>query len=116
MPSQAAARSANAFEFREGTLYPALHQLEKKGLIKARWRIGDNGRERKYYSLTGKGRKAAESYEKQWQQLSGCSECGTEEQVSMHTADRLIHEIVAASRIKNDHTWDSGGLTLNARH
>lgn len=66
----AAVRSANAFEFKEGTLYPALHQLEKKGHVKAQWRLGENGRERKYYSLTAKGRKAAQEYEKQWQQLT----------------------------------------------
>ena len=40
----------------EGTLYPALHQFEKKGLVRSQWRTGDNGRERKYYSLTAKGR------------------------------------------------------------
>jgi PadR family transcriptional regulator PadR len=67
----AAVRSAHAFEFKEGTLYPALHQLEKKSLIKAQWRTGDNGRERKYYSLTAKGRKAAEQYQRQWTHLTG---------------------------------------------
>jgi PadR family transcriptional regulator PadR len=64
-------RSANAFEFKEGTLYPALHQLEKKALVRSRWRTGDNGRERRYYSLTGKGRTAAQKYERQWQYLAG---------------------------------------------
>jgi PadR family transcriptional regulator PadR len=67
----AAVRSAKTFEFKEGTLYPALHQLEKKGLIKSQWRTGENGRERKYYSLTAKGIKAAKEYEKQWQHLTG---------------------------------------------
>src|SRR5215472_12600716 len=67
----AAVRSANAFEFKEGTLYPALHHLEKKGLVKSEWRTGDNGRERKYYSLTQKGRKASREYERQWQHLTG---------------------------------------------
>src|ERR1700733_8555285 len=61
----AAVRSAHTFEFKEGTLYPALHQLEKKGHIKAQWRTGDNGRERKYYSLTAKGRKAEQEYQRQ---------------------------------------------------
>jgi PadR family transcriptional regulator PadR len=56
MLQAAAVRSANAFEL-EGTLYPALHQLEKKGLVRSEWRTGDNGRERKYYSLTTKGQK-----------------------------------------------------------
>ena len=68
---EASRRSANAFEFKEGTLYPALHQLEKKGQIKSEWRTAENGRERKYYSLTPKGRKAAATYEKQWQHLTG---------------------------------------------
>lgn len=67
---EASRRSAQAFEFKEGTLYPALHQLEKKGLIKAEWRTGENGRERKYYSLTAKGEKASQEYERQWQHLS----------------------------------------------
>ncbi len=68
---EASRRSANAFEFKEGTLYPALHQLEKKGQIKAVWRKADNGRERKYYSLTAKGRKSAAEYQKQWHQVTG---------------------------------------------
>jgi PadR family transcriptional regulator PadR len=68
---EAARRSANAFEFKEGTLYPALHQLEKKGQIKAEWRTADNGRERKYYSLTAKGKKTAGEYQKQWEHLTG---------------------------------------------
>jgi PadR family transcriptional regulator PadR len=68
---EASRRSAHTFEFKEGTLYPALHQLEKKSLIRAEWRTGENGRERKYYALTPKGRKAARDYEKQWQHLTG---------------------------------------------
>lgn len=68
---QAFRRSAHAFEFKEGTLYPALHQLERRGEIKSTWRTADNGRERKYYSLTAKGKKTARKYEKQWQHLTG---------------------------------------------
>ena len=68
---EAARRSSNAFDLKEGTLYPALHQLEKKGQIKSYWRTADNGRERKYYSLTAKGRKLAAEYERQWEHLTG---------------------------------------------
>jgi PadR family transcriptional regulator PadR len=68
---EASRRSANTFDLKEGTLYPALHQLERKEHIKSEWRTADNGRERKYYSLTPKGRKAAAAYEKQWQHLTG---------------------------------------------
>lgn|SRR5689334_22800713 len=68
---EASRRSSNTFPLKEGTLYPALHQLENKALIKSEWRTGDNGRERKYYVLTAKGRKAAQSYERQWRHLAG---------------------------------------------
>jgi PadR family transcriptional regulator PadR len=68
---EASRRSAHAFAFKEGTLYPALHQLEKKGQIKSVWRTAENGRERKYYSLTPQGKRAAAAYEKQWQHLTG---------------------------------------------
>jgi PadR family transcriptional regulator PadR len=67
---EASRRSENAFEFKEGTLYPALHQLEKKGLIKSEWRKAESGRERKYYFVTPTGRKTAAAYEKQWQRLT----------------------------------------------
>ncbi len=67
---EASRRSANRFELKEGTLYPALHQLEKKGFVKSEWRTGENGRERKYYVLTVKGKKAARDYERQWQHLT----------------------------------------------
>jgi PadR family transcriptional regulator, regulatory protein PadR len=68
---EASRRSASMFEFKEGTLYPALHQLERKGQIKSEWRRAENGRERKYYSLTPKGRRAAANYERQWHRLTG---------------------------------------------
>ena len=69
---EASLRSANAFEFKEGTLYPALHQLEKKGQIKSVWRTAENGRERvSIIRLPPKGRKAAAEYEKQWHHLTG---------------------------------------------
>ena len=68
---EASRRSANGFALKEGTLYPALHQLEKRDLIKSEWRTGENGRERKYYALTAKGKKAAREYERQWQHLAG---------------------------------------------
>jgi PadR family transcriptional regulator, regulatory protein PadR len=68
---EAARRSSNVFEFKEGTLYPALHQLERKGYVTAEWRTGDNGRERRYYSLTAEGREAAEGCEEQWRMFTG---------------------------------------------
>jgi PadR family transcriptional regulator PadR len=67
---EAERRSASAFQLKEGTLYPALHQMERSGLLKGRWRDSDNGRSRKYYSLTARGRRQAQSKLRQWLQIS----------------------------------------------
>ena len=63
-------RSAQQFRMKEGTIYPALHQMERAGLLKAAWRDSDTGRARKYYSLTAKGRRQADSKRKQWESIS----------------------------------------------
>ncbi|MBI4468916.1 MAG: helix-turn-helix transcriptional regulator [Acidobacteria bacterium] len=63
---EASRRSDRAFEFKEGTLYPALHLLERKGYLRSAWRTGENGRRRKYYALTARGRKRAESSRRGW--------------------------------------------------
>jgi PadR family transcriptional regulator, regulatory protein PadR len=63
---EAARRSGDAFQFKEGTLYPALHQLHKRGYLRSEWRVGKDGRQRKYYSLTGKGRKVALESQRSW--------------------------------------------------
>jgi len=52
------ARSDGYFHFREGTLYPALHRMEKEGLLEARWDTIPGGQERRYYSLTEAGQRA----------------------------------------------------------
>ena len=60
-------KSEGYFKFKEGTLYPALHRLEKSGLILGKWQILPNGRQRRYYHITAKGlRKLAED-RTQWQ-------------------------------------------------
>ncbi len=48
-------RSQGYFQFKEGTLYPALHRLEKSGLIAGKWEMLPNGRQRRYYLITAKG-------------------------------------------------------------
>jgi PadR family transcriptional regulator PadR len=70
MLQEAERRSARAFQLKEGTVYPALHQMERSGLLKATWRESETGRPRKYYSLTAKGRRQAESKRRQWEQIS----------------------------------------------
>ncbi len=53
----------------EGSLYPALHRLENRGLLAADWKSTDTGREAKFYRLTRKGRKALESEAASWNRL-----------------------------------------------
>ncbi|MCB9839142.1 MAG: helix-turn-helix transcriptional regulator [Phycisphaeraceae bacterium] len=55
----------------QSTLYPLLYNLEAKKLIRGDWRTSESGRDRKYYELTGKGRKRLASDTKQWRALEG---------------------------------------------
>lgn len=50
----------------QSTLYPMLYNLEAKGLIKAHWRDGETGRQRKYYALTERGRTRLAQETRQW--------------------------------------------------
>jgi PadR family transcriptional regulator PadR len=54
----------------QGSLYPALHRLERQGLIKAEWGASDNNRKAKFYELTRAGRKQLEIETAQWAQLA----------------------------------------------
>lgn len=64
-------RSEGIFRFREGLLYPALHQLEKEGLVESEWRSSSQGPRRKYYLLTAKGQQEAVRLRKRWWVFSG---------------------------------------------
>lgn len=64
------AQSASYFELKEGSLYPALHRLERQGFLKAYWVDTDEGRRRKYYRLTAKGRGALDKKRDEWRQFS----------------------------------------------
>ncbi|HBE70257.1 MAG TPA: PadR family transcriptional regulator [Planctomycetaceae bacterium] len=57
--------SSEYFELKEGSLYPALHRLEHKGLLQSYWEVAD-GRRRKYYKVTAAGRKSYETRHTQW--------------------------------------------------
>ena len=54
----------------QGSLYPALHRLERRGWIKASWGASDNNRRAKYYDLTRAGRKQLESELHDWRRLT----------------------------------------------
>lgn len=54
----------------EGSLYPALHRLERRGWIKATWGASDNNRRAKYYALTRAGRTQLDSQTDTWRALT----------------------------------------------
>lgn len=62
-------RSENAFEMSEGTLYPILHALEKEKCLSAYWQEID-GRNRKYYHITKKGKKVLDDKKEEWKSFS----------------------------------------------
>ena len=64
-----AERSQNVFAFKEGTLYPVLHKLEAEGCIRAYEKVVD-GRRRRYYSITRKGKEQLARERTQWETFS----------------------------------------------
>jgi PadR family transcriptional regulator PadR len=63
--------SKQVLNVQQGSLYPALHRLEKRGWLTAEWGESDNGREAKFYKLSAKGRKQLVSEEATWNRLAG---------------------------------------------
>lgn len=63
-------RSSGYFAFKEGTLYPALHRLERGRLIEGRWQENPNNVRRRYYQITAKGKQALADRMKEWQRFA----------------------------------------------
>ena len=64
-------RSEGVLSVEEGALYPALHRLEKRGLLEAEWGRTDSGRRAKFYRLTAEGRRHLRSETARWEAYSG---------------------------------------------
>lgn len=62
--------SRDVLQVSDGSLYPALHKLEQEGWIRAEWKLSENNRRAKYYSLTRLGRKQLEKEVANWGRLS----------------------------------------------
>jgi transcriptional regulator len=62
--------SSDVLQIPQGSLYPALHRLERRGWIKARWGTSDNNRRAKYYELTRRGRTQLEAERTAWSKLT----------------------------------------------
>ena len=62
--------SSDVVQVQQGSLYPALHRLERRGWISAHWKATENNRQAKYYDLTRAGRKQLETEEQSWRKLA----------------------------------------------
>lgn len=62
--------SSKVLQVHQGSLYPALHRLERRGWISAKWGISENNRRAKYYELTKKGHKQLEAEQDEWKKLA----------------------------------------------
>ena len=62
--------SDDVLRVEEGSLYPALYRMEEQGLVESAWRTTENNRRAKFYSLTRKGRAAADAESEGWTRLS----------------------------------------------
>jgi transcriptional regulator len=63
-------QSHEVLKVEEGALYPALHRLEVRGLLRSKWGFSDNNRRAKYYSLTPAGRKELEREAASWERVA----------------------------------------------
>jgi PadR family transcriptional regulator PadR len=62
--------SENALDIEEGSLYPALHRLEDRGLLSSEWGVSENNRKAKFYRLTTKGRKELTAATGRWLRMT----------------------------------------------
>jgi PadR family transcriptional regulator PadR len=63
--------STDVLQLQQGSLYPALHRLERRGWIDAHWRLTENNRRAKYYELTTTGRRQLDAQKHAWVRLTG---------------------------------------------
>jgi transcriptional regulator len=64
-------RSRDVLQIEEGSLYPALHRMEKRGWIEAEWGLSDTNRRAKFYALTKQGRRECSAQTENWNRVSG---------------------------------------------
>jgi PadR family transcriptional regulator, regulatory protein PadR len=62
--------SENVLRVNQGSLYPALHRLEKQGWIKAEWGISELGRRARFYKITAAGKRRLQTEHENWQKMA----------------------------------------------
>jgi PadR family transcriptional regulator, regulatory protein PadR len=66
--------SGEVLQVHQGSLYPALYRLKRQGLIGSQWRVTENNRRARYYSLTARGRERLAAERQEWRRLSAAVE------------------------------------------
>ena len=64
------ARSEGYFQFKEGLIYPRMHEMERQGLVRSEWQGREGTRRRKFYQITGSGRRRLEEERQGWRAFS----------------------------------------------
>jgi PadR family transcriptional regulator PadR len=64
------ARSEGYFQFKEGLIYPRLHEMERQGLLRAEWQGEEGSRRRKFYAITDRGRRRLEKELQDWRSFA----------------------------------------------
>lgn len=59
--------SQDVFQVNQGSLYPALQRLKRKGWIRSQWRVTENNRRARYYTLTAAGRRQLDAERREWE-------------------------------------------------
>ncbi len=62
-------RSAEVLQVETGSLYPALHRLERQGWVKSKWAVTESSQRAKFYELTKKGREQLAAEQERWQRM-----------------------------------------------
>jgi transcriptional regulator len=62
--------SRDVFQVNQGSLYPALQRMRRKGWIRSEWRVTENGRRARYYLLTTEGRQQLDAERREWERIS----------------------------------------------
>src|SRR5437667_5585994 len=83
--------SGEVLQVQQGSLYPALHRLEQKAWIKAKWKETETGRQAKFYSLTAAGRAQLEKEAENWSRLSAAINLVVETRSEEHTSELQSH-------------------------
>lgn len=63
--------SRDVFDVNQGSLYPALQRMLRRGLIRSEWRVSDNNRKARYYAITRQGRQHLDAEISEWERSSG---------------------------------------------